>query len=114
MEINEISNKTQFKTFSRYHDFWVFGDESTKSDTGKVNVLAGDKVITLTTNQADAVSYGKNIWISSDKNTGEEENILVALSKMTSNDPAEGKIEFHRFVPTVTEGGEVSYSAYQL
>lgn len=84
LALNGTGN-TQFATFSRYNDFWVFGAQESSADIGKVNILAGDKIITLTTNQADVVSYGGDIWISSDKNTGSEENIIVALSKLTSS-----------------------------
>lgn len=91
--MNEDEVTTKFKAFDRYGDFFAFGDLQTSS-VGRVNVLAGGKLITLTTNQADIVSYGKHVWISNDKNTGVEENIIVAITKLTSENPIQGKIEF--------------------
>ena len=53
-------------------------------------------MITIAPTVSGALSFGKNVWISSDMNSGNNEGVIVAASVLTNFNPFAGKIEFHR------------------
>ena len=117
LEINDDADPTRFASFQRYGDFWVFGDD--QNGAQKVTVLAegANQVIEITQPLSDVVEFGRYVWISSD-NDGDasKENIIIAISAMTSiaEDNIQGKIEFHRLVPTTNSDSSLTYNVYRL
>ena len=61
-----------------------------------VTVIADQTVIVLEPTVSGALSFGKNVWISSDMNSGDDEGVIVAAGVLTNFSPFAGKIEFHR------------------
>ena len=84
LEVNGVDDITRYATYSRYKDFWIFADDQNATASGKVTAIAKDKVINFSSNEVNVVEYGKHAWMSTDTNAGDEENILVAISSMTS------------------------------
>ena len=109
LKLSDGSNETKFGTFVRYGSFYVFGDESVGAPQS-VTVVADSTVLTLEPTVSGAINYGKNVWISSDMNSGDDEGVIVGASVLTNYTPVQGKIEFHR----ITKNRSEEWTAFHL